>query len=83
MQRTPEIARSSKSGTGRPTARPLLILDSKAEPGGHVWFAGSPVWSPDGREIAFRYSPTKAEKLRLVASADGTGEAREIDELLV
>jgi dipeptidyl aminopeptidase/acylaminoacyl peptidase len=43
--------------------------------------AGAPVWSPDGTRIAFRYSPATEERLYLVANADGTGQAREIDEL--
>ncbi|MGZ8578564.1 MAG: hypothetical protein ACXWWX_03415 [Actinomycetota bacterium] len=37
---------------------------------------GSPVWSPDGSQIAFQ-----TDHSRFVINADGTGEARPIDEL--
>jgi Tol biopolymer transport system component len=37
---------------------------------------GSPVWSPDGSQIAF-----ETDRSRFVINADGTGEARHIDEL--
>lgn len=60
---------------------PILVFDSAPAPGADLWFRGGPVWSPDGTRIAFRYSPTEEEDGWLVANADGTGQAREINEL--
>ena len=60
---------------------PVLVFESPPAPEAGIWFAGGPVWSPDGTRIAFRYSPTEKEDGWLVADADGTGDAREIDEL--
>ncbi len=54
---------------------PVLVFESTPAPGASVWTAG-PVWSPDGTRIAFPFSTAY-----LVANADGTGDAREIDEL--
>jgi Tol biopolymer transport system component len=56
---------------------PVLVFESAWPSQG---WAGGPVWSPDGTRIAFRYSLTD-EGAWLVADADGTGDAREIDEL--
>ena len=56
---------------------PVLVFESASPSQG---LAGGPVWSPDGTRIAFRYSLT-SERVSLVANADGTGDAREIDEL--
>jgi Tol biopolymer transport system component len=62
---------------------PILVFESPPVSEAGIWLSGGPVWSPDGRRIAFRYSPTndEHEALRLVANADGTGRPREIDEL--
>jgi Tol biopolymer transport system component len=59
---------------------PILVFDSPRTPGEGIGLAGGPVWSPDGTSIAFRYSPTEQE-IWMVANADGSGDAREIDEL--
>ena len=56
---------------------PVLVFESASPSQG---LAGGPVWSPDGTRIAFRYSLTE-EGVWLVANADGTDDAREIDEL--
>ena len=42
---------------------------------------GNPVWSPDGAQIAFESATTDGTAVWLVTNAEGTGEAREIDEL--
>jgi Tol biopolymer transport system component len=60
---------------------PILVFDSPSVPGDGFWFAGGPVWSPDGRSIAFRYAPTDDQNAWMVANADGTGDVHEIDEL--
>ena len=59
---------------------PVLVFESA--PPFQGW-AGGLVWSPDGTRIAFRYSLTSSSTGGdwLVANADGTGDAREIDEL--
>ena len=56
---------------------PILVFESASPSQG---LAGGPAWSPDGTRIAFRYSLAE-EGAWLVANADGTGDAREIDEL--
>jgi dipeptidyl aminopeptidase/acylaminoacyl peptidase len=56
---------------------PVLVFEAASPSQG---LAGGPVWSPDGTRIAFRYSLTE-EGAWLVANADGTGDAREFDEL--
>lgn len=62
---------------------PILVFDSGPAPEPVFWLVGGPVWSPDGTAIAFRYSPTSEETtVWLVANADGTGDVRDIDELL-
>jgi hypothetical protein len=65
---------------------PSLLFESAPAP---FRSGGSPVWSPDGTQIAFEQPSEHARKLLrrtgeavwLVANADGTGDAREIDEL--
>ena len=57
---------------------PVMVFEAAPPSQG---LAGGPVWSPDGTRIAFRYSLTSEEGAWLVANADGTGDAREIDEL--
>ena len=57
---------------------PVLVFES---PPDTIWLAGGPVWSPDGRQIAFRYSTNALEKVYLVANADGTGQTGEIDQV--
>ena len=54
---------------------PILLFDSAPERIGDS-FSGGLVWSPDGAQVAFRY-----QNGWLVTNADGTGDAREIDEL--
>jgi Tol biopolymer transport system component len=59
---------------------PILVFDPTSSPGMGT-LSGGPVWSPDGTQIALRYDPARREKGWLVANADGTGAAHEIDEL--
>jgi Tol biopolymer transport system component len=59
---------------------PVLVFDPTSPPEVRT-LSGDPVWSPDGTQIAFRYDPNGEEKGWLVANADGTGDAHEIDEL--
>ena len=72
-----QIWNASSDGSDR-----IRVFVSGPEAGGHIGLSGGPVWSPDGTEVAFRYSPLREEKTWLIAGADGTGDAREIDELL-
>jgi len=64
---------------------PLLVFDAGTdEANGTGWdgtgLDGAPVWSPDGTKIAFRNDPIDDREVWLVANADGSGNAREIDE---
>jgi Tol biopolymer transport system component len=47
----------------------------------NVESAGAPIWSPDGTQVAFGYAKTQIEPVWLAASADGSGDVREIEEL--
>jgi Tol biopolymer transport system component len=58
---------------------PLLIFESATFR--DYYAAGSPIWSPDGTLIAFTGLTPDAEMVWLVMNADGTGDAREIDEI--
>ncbi len=60
---------------------PVLVYGSAPAPGKRLGLSGGPVWSPDGTQIAFRYDSTMDEKGWLVANADGTGAAQQIEEL--
>jgi hypothetical protein len=57
---------------------PSLLFESAPAP---FEEGGNPVWSPDGAQIAFESTTTDGEAVWLVMNADGTGDAREIDEL--
>ena len=59
-------------------SNPSRLYESAPAP---IDSAGSPVWSADGARIAFKIETTDGEAVWLVANADGTGDAREIDEL--
>lgn len=59
-------------------SNPSRLYESAPAP---IDSAGSPVWSADGARIAFEIETTDGEAVWLVANADGTGDAREIDEL--
>jgi Tol biopolymer transport system component len=59
----------------------VLVFESPTSENSSISFAGGPVWSPDGTKIAFRYSLSGEGDGWLVVDADGTGDAREIDEL--
>jgi Tol biopolymer transport system component len=58
---------------------PSLLFESAPAP---FVIGGPPVWSPDGTQIAFPQYSTRWKAVWLVANADGTGDVREIDELL-
>jgi Tol biopolymer transport system component len=62
---------------------PVRVFGSASALGRHgLGLSGAPVWSPDGTQIAFRYSQgTDNETVWLVANADGTGGVHTIDEL--
>jgi WD40 repeat protein len=64
-------------------SNPILVFGSAPALGRHgLGSSGAPVWSPDGTQIAFRYSQgTGDETVWLVANADGTGGVHAIDEL--
>ena len=57
-----------------------LISETAPQPAASIWIAGGPVWSPDGTQVAFALASTIGSVWRVV-HADGTGDAREIDEL--
>ena len=65
---------------------PSLLFESAPGP---FKSGSSPVWSPDGTQIAFeqpsehsrKFLRRTGETVWLVVNADGTGDAREIDEL--
>lgn len=57
---------------------PSLIFESTTY---HDEAAGTPVWSPDGTQIAFKRIAFDGVVHWLVADADGIGDARQIDEL--
>ena len=58
---------------------PVLVFESPPE--ARIWLAGGPVWSPDGAQVAFRYSTNAEEKVYPVVNADGTGPIGEIDQV--
>jgi Tol biopolymer transport system component len=62
---------------------PVLVFASTSSSRRGIGLSGVPVWSPDGTEIAFQYSPTLEgdEGVSLIANADGTGDVHDIDEL--
>lgn len=71
--------REMRIWTGSPVgSAPSLLFESAPAPFGE---GGNPVWSPDGTQIAFESTTTDGAAVWLVANADGTGDAREIDEL--
>lgn len=73
------FSRRMQIWTGAPdgSTRSLLYESAPAP----VDSGGSPVRSPDGARIAFEIETTDGEVVWLVVNADGTGDAREIDEL--
>jgi Tol biopolymer transport system component len=60
---------------------PILLFEAASAASADFGSAGSPVWSPDGERIAFGSATTNGKAVWLVANADGTGVAREINEL--
>jgi Tol biopolymer transport system component len=56
----------------------VLVFDATERANG---VPGGPVWSPDGTQIAFRWDAHPSQRSYLVANADETGNAHEIDEL--
>jgi Tol biopolymer transport system component len=58
---------------------PSLIFESATFHDDYA--AGTPVWSPDGTQIAFKRITSDGEVVWLVVDADGIGDAHQIDEL--
>jgi Tol biopolymer transport system component len=79
-ERKMQIWNESPDGSTR-----TLVFESKEAsepPNSYPPLAGGgPVWSPDGQYIAFEQHPSANKAAWLVASADGTGDVRQIDEL--
>jgi dipeptidyl aminopeptidase/acylaminoacyl peptidase len=59
---------------------PVLVFSPTSDPPEDTE-SGGPIWSPDGKQIAFRYDTHSSERSYLIAGADGAGVVHEIDEL--